>query len=325
MRPLISALVVLSFMSGSSRAGDVCKDMYRFARAPGFYPDGTGKDGKAGARNLETTQLFVGQAEERVRPKIRNYFSALFKRKDLKDFRRTVVNAFGLDCDVECKRMIISDEFSGRVLANVLDGLTTLLLSELFADRDKLFVIKSKDKTRSIIEEQERIEDLTFLREHPFYKKAKETLRREILNELTLQDPDELIRSTFDKVRPLLIETVERMVPNEKDREFMVERLGSITFEGTDCTFGQPSSDESVMNALQFNASYDARSKTFKFCRGIVAVNQSEFTLVHIIAHELSHAIDPCGIAVGPGDYRFIYDSLKDPKLAANEYILCRV
>jgi hypothetical protein len=65
---------------------------------------------------------------------------------------------------------------------------------------------------------------------------------------------------------------------------------------------------------------YLPTQNAFKYCSGLRIQNDSEFQMAFIMAHELTHSIDPCGISIGPEDYRFKYTPDASREKAENEY-----
>lgn len=113
--------------------------------------------------------------------------------------------------------------------------------------------------------------------------------------------PDELARATeiFPRVRKLLEEKLKAMLPGDPVmRGKIAKKISTIQFNGANCP---PRGDGSLKPGGAYHAedlpARNIKAHTFNYCPGDPAKPASDFQIVHIIAHELSHAIDPCGIA----------------------------
>ncbi|MFH1263019.1 MAG: hypothetical protein V1495_06200 [Pseudomonadota bacterium] len=290
-------------------ADDVCSDMGRFTRAPGFYPDGTGNDGKGGARNVETEQQLIADFHHKHRKDIAERFRAILQQPDMSNFRKTAIAAFGIECDLVCKAQMKKDMLAGDPLENTANALAGLVLNSLLIlgteDMGGYHVVSDKDRR--------------FLLANSVFKDQRKLARKKILDDAEVGDPDKTVKAVFDRVVPIMKEVVVQAVPDIAWRDWMNNRLSNIQFTGTDCGTSDQKEPE-LGQLLQANAGYDPVSQTFTYCRGLILLNSSEFSMAGVIAHELAHSIDPCRIAQGPGNYRFKYHQLLDPKLAAADY-----
>jgi hypothetical protein len=106
-------------------------------------------------------------------------------------------------------------------------------------------------------------------------------------------------------VQALLTERIGQMVKDPEIKKKLVDKVAAIRFSGQDCQSSQ--SQNAIASVLTSNAFYNPLSNTFKYCSGFNNTSTSAFTIAFVIAHELSHSIDPCGITEGPSDYSFQY------------------
>jgi hypothetical protein len=86
-------------------------------------------------------------------------------------------------------------------------------------------------------------------------------------------------------------------------------KLRGVHFAGMDCDDQLKDTDrgDPLKALLVRNAIYTPSSNSFAYCQQMALEQTSEFALINTIAHELSHAIDPCNISEGPPSLRFGY------------------
>ena len=111
---------------------------------------------------------------------------------------------------------------------------------------------------------------------------------------------------TFPRVRKLITAKIKKYSA-EPVRSQIIKKLEKIEFRARDCRgFGQD------------NASYDSAKNTFTICWGSLLQNTSIFNRVSVIAHELTHAFDPCVISIAYPDFH--YSNIGDLKVIAKEF-----
>ncbi|MBS1958692.1 MAG: hypothetical protein JST80_04390 [Bdellovibrionales bacterium] len=103
------------------------------------------------------------------------------------------------------------------------------------------------------------------------------------------------IASDFKTVRMELMAVIHDQIPAGNGRDRMINQVASVQFDGIDCsalgTFAMTSRWD---NLLIPNAFYNPSSNRFTYCNGLGHYNSSLFQRYAVIAHELTHSVDPC-------------------------------
>lgn len=103
-------------------------------------------------------------------------------------------------------------------------------------------------------------------------------------------------RDVFPRVKQIIINKINSSVQDPEIRKKIIQKIQNITYNGNDCNEMLPHESRGVGGFLIENAFYDSDNQTFRFCNGFLLKNNSEFSIAMVVAHELSHSIDPCGI-----------------------------
>lgn len=134
------------------------------------------------------------------------------------------------------------------------------------------------------------------LMENTAYKESLERARKKTLKIVSDDRLDQKIeKKIFPRVKELLISKIKSSISDVKTRDALISKIQNITYAGNDCASlvpGRP--EENTVNGLMVeNAYYSPKKQEFRFCNGYLLNNTSEFMIVKVIAHELSHSIDP--------------------------------
>src|SRR6185312_14211422 len=150
------------------------------------------------------------------------------------------------------------------------------------------------------------LNDFAYLANSDIFKGVESDLLQETKDTVGSQDIEAKVKDKiFPQIQKMLVEKVKTMVKDPKVRQQFVDKIAAIKFEGSNC--GDGGRGEYISGILMANAFYYPPSNTFKFCSGWALTNKSEFSIAFLIAHELSHSIDPCGATLGPSDFSFKY------------------
>jgi len=144
-----------------------------------------------------------------------------------------------------------------------------------------------------------------------FYQKNFSSLRKK-------QD----LSKKFESVRALMIEKLKNSVPDPKVRAEMVSRLKSVTLDEDGCMPPKGSPINSMSAPSSFGRAgneYNSLNYKVKICDQTLFQNDSEFRIIQTLAHELSHAIDPCNIE-GPVGTGFQYTRPRNVGESEQEY-----
>jgi hypothetical protein len=271
---------------------DICDDLFRLSCAPGIYDDGTGV-----AQNPTAINDPNQEPKKKLAENAKDRFKRVLQLQDDNSiyFRKAVLSATGLALNPACAGAETSPS------SDCLD-----LLSEGAAD------IAVKKLTRGgfyMSNFGNKISDDSFVANSDVFNIVKSQLLEDFKKSIGNEELAKKIKdNVFPKVKALLVSKVEAMISDPELRKNLVDKIRAIQFAGTTCSEGR-AGEETIDGLLVPNANYSSVRNSFQFCAGYATVSQSEFQMARTIAHELSHSIDPCYIAVGPASYRFNYSS----------------
>ncbi len=165
------------------------------------------------------------------------------------------------------------------------------------------------------------VSDITFVTDSPFYKKVVQNVLNQTQIIIKSDKIDKKAREeVFPKVKAILIAKIGQMVTDPVARKNLTDKVTAIVYIGSNCSQEAGSNEGSVPGLLLANVFYHLIQNTFKYCSGLSTRNSSEFHMAFIIAHELSHSIDPCSIAIGPSDFIFRYSKNITREKAESEF-----
>ena len=144
-------------------------------------------------------------------------------------------------------------------------------------------------------------------------QKAQALLKKEMF------DPESLKRVSkeiFPRIRTHFSQLIGKRVA-EPLRSKLQDRISKIQFSGSYCT---PDQKHPFPAALLADAHYSAETNDFDFCWGLLTTGNSEFRISQVIAHELAHSVDPCGITFPFRGNSFHYSDPKDIEKSQSEF-----
>jgi hypothetical protein len=285
------ALVGLFSFGSYAESDKICDDLYRLSCAPGVYDDGTGV--------ASNSSLLSNRSSEEIKRQLDQ--SKVGFKKQLADpantyFRKIVLSGTGLVLHPDCAEA--DKKPKNSCLDLMAGGLSNLLAKDLTG--------KSNGGLGGV-PLNSGIQDTTYITDSQIFKAEKQALVDRMRKALNQEGLEKKVKDkVFPQVKKLLLDKIEAMVKDPTLKENLKEKVSAITFAGTDCSedFG---AGNSVSALLISNAFYNNTKNIFKYCLGMSTQNTSEFQMVYIIAHELAHSIDPCGITMGPSDFAFEY------------------
>lgn len=268
----------------------VCEDLHRLSCAPGTYDDGTGVGKSESVYNKERFEII-----DKVSNLTREKFATALKNPRANHFRKIVLSATGLSLNPECDGADLKPSQDCLVL--MAEGAANIAIKKMFAS----------SPSSNTLTPSGRIEDQAFLVESDPFLKIENEIFLSAKKEMGLDELEKKIRTKiFPQIRDLLIQQIEASVQNPKLRKELTDKISAITFEGSICGAGD-SKIKNIAGLLNANAFQHPVGNRFQYCAGHSFLNSSEFRIARTLAHELSHAIDPCGITRGPQDYTFKY------------------
>lgn len=303
---LVATFSFTSFTFGET--SPLCNELARFACAPGSYKDGTGE-----SKNESDVNKLLSSYAEKSRLLLNDRFQKILESPENSYFKDLAMAGLGLKNSPQC-----TSKDPENVLAckdSLLSGLTTI------AQKQALGSLLPKNK----LARGGNLKELSFITENNNYQKVIRELNEQVQKDL---NSPVLIKKIQDKIFPnvkiLIIERLKKLSIPDEQKNLMVGKINSISFEGATCeemTGGYGRSNGEVVSALLTpNAFYDPIRNIFKLCSGLLLQSNSEFMIVAVIAHELSHSIDPCNIARGPIDMGFKYSNFQDIRKMESEY-----
>ena len=270
----------------------VCDDLERLACTPGQYDDGTGKASNGTvADNANDT---IKQQNLKI---ARERFGKSLQDPSNSYFRKAVLSATGLSLVPQCDGA--EDKPSAACLNLLADGVSDIFAKQQYGS--------SGAGRFTPYGSGSNISDKTYVTDSPIFK----SIRDEILGKVRKGLGEDAVnqkagQKVFPQVKQLLLKQIDLLVKDPATRKMLTDKVSSIRYQGSDCSkdFG---SGETIPGLMITNAFYSPTQNTFKFCTGMDISNSSEFQMAFVIAHELAHSIDPCGITLGPKDFSFHY------------------
>lgn len=320
-KPLIAKMIfVVAVLISPMVFADVsplCNDLARTSCAPGSYKDQTGS-----VKSSSEIQRFMTAYAEKSRIQLHDKFQKILDNSDNSYFRDLALSGLGLKNSPQCSSQSEEDKKSCR--ENLIDGLTTLAQKQTLSP---LMPTASLSRMASL-------SDTAYILQNDTYQSVINDLTNQAQSDLSNPEVEKKIKDKiFPQIKSLMIERINELHIPDDQKSFMVGKIKSIQFAGSNCTelnrsgYGTTggNSGEVVSSLLVPNAFYDSARNTFKFCSGFLLQSTSEFQIAMTIGHELSHSIDPCQIAFGPTDMGFKYKSSDDLKKMEQEFPLKNV
>jgi hypothetical protein len=285
------------FFAGSVLAADakenICADLKAYTCSKNKRTDGTGKDFVQDPDTKELEKL--GNKDKRVAEK--KFRDALVKDAT---FKQQALIGLGLRDSPLCK----SPE-SEKCLALLSQQLSNLVYNSLFLPEDELLKADLKitgpiDYTHLTAEGQKKQMDLSALKISSPVSDLKKTFSREIQQKFVSQDAANNIETNiFPKVKQILLDKIDLYVEDPTTREILKKKIEAIKIQMPSCL--DSTQNIRVDQLKDRNAQY-FQGRLILYC-GFTRKNQSEFTTVNTLAHEMTHAITPCHLTEGkPGE-----------------------
>ena len=305
----LSSFFLLS-ISALAEVSPLCNDLARFSCAPGSYKDGTGE-----IKSESEISRFMSSYAEKSRAVLHDRFQKLLSSPDNTYFKDVAIAGLGLKNSPQCSSASADDISACR--ENLIDGLTTI------AQKQALGPLMP----RTGLERARNLKDLNYIIQNNSYQKVIQELNDQVQKDLGNPEMTKKIQDkVFPKIKELIIARLKQLSIPDDQRNLMISKVSSISFEGTTCEElggrgGRGRSNGEVVSSLLVpNAFYDPARNIFKLCSGYLLQSTSEFQIATTIAHELSHSIDPCNVAQGPADMGFKYSTQQDLKKMENEF-----
>lgn len=277
----LSSTVPLS----SKAAGNIiCDSLSEVACKPGKITDPTGDSlFDQQGRPLPLTKSLLKKSEDVTK----SYFQKLWTEQGHKKFKALAFKVLEASKSPYC---------ASSSQAAPCVQLVSTQLSEMVTSFSNVEDLKKKYKSPDLVDLYQMEEMIT----------AAEKLDHAVaMSPLQVQLENTIKNKTFPKVKALLIKFIDQQSMSKPTKEALLKKISAIQYDGTECR--EMSSGLSVNFTV--NAAYFDDSNSFKYCRGLYLQSTSEFQIAAIIAHELSHSIDPCLISQGISGQSFKYQT----------------
>lgn len=310
----MTILMVLTKLSVANSGEDlVCENLAKLTCAPGDYNDGTGT-----ARNATLDDDEMKKIQSKVIARAKEKFKSILSDPKNTSFRSAVLSAAGLSVNTECQ--------GAEDIAKPTESCLNLLLTGIGDITAKKMMAFQPDFRKYKPDESGNFSDEVYVVDSREFAKVEEQILAEMKPELKIDELDKKVKEVvFPKVKELLMAKIPTMVQNPALQRKLLNKIREIEFDGSNCPFRDRESKEKLSDFLIPNAFYMPNQKDFKYCSGLALQNKSEFQIAFIIAHELTHSIDPCGVSMGPHDFTFRYPPGLNKKQAETVYPLADV
>ncbi|MEZ4819777.1 MAG: hypothetical protein R3A45_07745 [Bdellovibrionota bacterium] len=305
------------FMILTTTAGgtDLCRELSAFTFAPGSYHDGTGI-----ARTPVAMEYLKLELMQKYKADVDAYFTSVLTSSDHVYFNKIVLQSLSIACDPSCEKMLQTGVLAGQPLINAKEKLIQIFFDALLPTRDQLEDMHIQAKG---VDNGKKVDPLSFVIHNDVFLTKKDAIRIQIKKDYGIQDTKTILTHLFPQVKSMVAQVMQERVPNLEDQQRMIEKIEAITLKEASCSeviAPKPKDEITLHDDLILNAAYNGIGNTMVYCDGLHFNNQSLFSMVFILAHEMAHAVDPCMISIGPPAYRFNYTHTADANKAMDEY-----
>lgn len=256
-RTLLSLAVL--FFGFSIQAQEICRDLHASSCEHGILDDGTGVAAVRPPTGLSESDPLNAETQAQVR----RYFS------DNRNLLRVQATAnLNLQCESSTNFGVRADACDAEIQA-------------------KLFDLVQRRKATGTSGRYE-LPELVFMEESGFLGLINEVDFGGRL-QVNVAEQEEKVTRLFGQVRDALIRKVESTNLSTEHKRIITSRLRQVNNLGSDCGAHFGMDDYHLPKAF-----YNPQTNNFLLCRNLLNQTNSEFALTTVIAHEMSHAIDPC-------------------------------
>jgi hypothetical protein len=309
---IADAQVVTGAKRTASGAG-LCEDLYQYACAPGTYNDGTGNASNDEVLDLEKVKRAVDKSKQKTTQK----FLELLRKPKGEDLLKATLSMTGTTYSPSCQSKM--PEPQAKCHKNLAETLTALTAATLMKSFEGIAGDNLKGLDLDINEFKYVITDAE-------YRKIAKDFAESAFESIDLKSQEQKAKKVFDRIVPIIEGKLKSTIRDPEQLRIMLARLTRIEFAGTSCMqdlFGREPDGpaEMVPQTFENNAFFNPTGKgRIEICRGRFFANQSEYSMVYALAHELGHPNDPCGIAFGPKDFTFQYTPGAGQEKAESEF-----
>jgi len=306
------ALISASLSAFAAKDHPLCDDIIRFACSPGEQKDGTGSvksEKQIRDENFKLLKKYEAESEKRVK-------EALKTSKD-PAFRDVAKSVLGMTHADYCNSQVQED--IDQCNKELEEGITTQIQKEVLGSK-----FEYPGEIRKISKQ-----DLVFLRKNEAFAGIVKELKKEAQEEsdAKVRGIKKEISKKFPDVQKLIVEKINSMPIDEDHKKFLIKRINMASFDEKDCDDDDDDSDKkpSLSKLLLPNAHYNQVTQKFRFCNAFLERTDSMFSIIGVMIHEITHALGPCAITIGPRDLTFEYSDYSDLAKMQAEYPLSSI
>ncbi|MBX3033895.1 MAG: hypothetical protein KF865_08215 [Bdellovibrionaceae bacterium] len=280
-------------IAAQAQVPPICNDLARISCAPGTHKDATGE-----VISSSTFQKKMADYAEKSRGRIEERFKKYLDDPEKSYFKDQALAAFGLKKSPQCLSESSEDQKSCN--DNLLDALTTLTQRQIMGSMMPMAGI-----TQGM-----NLKEISYVMQSHEYQTVVSDLSQQGRVDLLDAKMEKKIQDRiFPDIKALIAQRIGQLSIPDAQKKFMIGKIKGIRFDGSDCSDMTPNATQGLSPLLTPNAFYNPTKNIFKYCSGFSQQSNSEFQIAMVIAHELSHSIDPCFIGYGPQDLGFKYQN----------------
>ena len=278
-------------VTSKAAKSDICEDLTSLVCSDKPRPDGTGNNTKIFSyENKKYSDI------DELTQKTAGQFSKILTDPDKSELRETVFKAMPFKRK-ECPtpQSLAKNKCATFFSYDLAEMVNTENLNSFYYGIDSERVKNNHEKNLREINKLVNTEDYqTILADH-YSATQKMNVK---------PDQEEKIKNDlFPEIKKKLLSKIDSLNVDSATKDKMRQRINNAEFKGFECV------DKPLSNfrrlSLQYlpkafyepNRAIEGKDQV-RICRGISSFVESEFSLIYILAHELSHSIDPCMIKI---------------------------
>jgi hypothetical protein len=261
-------------------SADVCEDLAQYTCSSGKHFDGTGTVERTPVEETSNEAIL-----SRNKDLLQKTLHSFLKSSLGQELRRNSLRALGITRDEDLEKVLLP------LVQEALGGAKVEGKKRALSISSSLFSQKA-------------------------FKKLVEDLRHGLSARLT--DPKKkllLSEKIFPGIKQALLRRIQRLPLEASQRQRMVHKVMNVRLDSeTTCDAG------GVPLLYRATARYDSEFNSLRVCDGALSKNASEFKLVHSVAHEIAHSVDPCHIAEDSVPGALQYSTYSNREVMESEY-----
>lgn len=305
MKNILICILQLLFILPATQANSeaMCQDLAKYACSNNTYDDGTGiVEPESIENNLKKAQ--------KTFTAISNEMNNLVKKISGSQAEKDYLAAFGLDQD-DC---FVNEKRS--------DQCTKALVKSLTEVTYKIYDLTLNNKKINIdLQNKNSFSDILYIIEEKNFSESLKKIDENLIKPDNSKKLEQVKKNYLPKAKKILIEQVKKLPINtEQNKEKLIAKINAVEYSTAPCLSDELAEQQFV------NAMYIPAKRDVSLCAGLLN-NSSVFSIVYILAHEISHSIDPCNISLSTSnsriDYKGTYQFEMDNEFPIQNLISC--